>query len=256
MRKLFSVVAASMLILSCFAGCGKTETSESVSSSSEVKAESDSAETTEEISEEETTEEETTEEVTEEITETTSSDDDNAEIATVAKPEYKPDTVAETDFLGKWECSKMYTQGQIVEDELYGIPLNVVAQIVVNDDGTGTFGTGIQGSEEASTAFTYEFADNRLNLTMDEDIGAEGDMYLYIQDGELVMSVDGEDELVYFKSVDELTVMTEDDLLTAMGIDPADIVAEDADADVTTEDTAADSAVIDSTESVEESSAE
>ena len=245
MKKLISLLAASVLIAGCFAGCGETETSEAETSSSSSQADTDTAEETEEPAEEETTEEVTTEQ-TEEETETGLSDDsdDTAEITTVPMPEYNPDDVDETDFIGNWECTKMYTEGQMVEDDLYGIPLNVVAQIVVNDDGTGVFGTGIEGSEDASTAFTYEFADKRLNLTMEESIASEDEvMFLYIQDGELVMAVEGENELVYFAKVDELTVMTEDDLMTAMGIDPADLISEDD--DTAADDTAADDTVAD-----------
>lgn len=238
MKKLLSIAVASLLIAGTFASCGETETSESKtsesSSSSSSSSEADSS--VSEESEEETTAEETSEEATTESEETTeasseesastsesatSSESETVEVATVAAPEYKPDTVAETDFVGKWECVKMFSMGQFIEDSLYGIPLNVFVQITVNEDHTGLVGSGMAGSEESSVGFKWEFADNRVNITIeDEEAGMENGGYFYFQDGEFIMSTDDSDELVYFKKVDEFKTMTEEELMSAMGIEP------------------------------------
>ncbi|MBR1591503.1 MAG: hypothetical protein IJ666_00615 [Ruminococcus sp.] len=230
MKKLISLLAVSVIIASCFAGCGDTGTSETELSSSS------SSQTDEETAEEETTEEETTEEVTEEettaeVTEEELSDEEEEipEIETVPMPEYNPDDAAEDDFVGNWECTKMLSAGQfghIIEGDLYGIPLNVVAQIIINDDNTGVLSSGLEGSEDAATKFTWEFADKRLNLTIDDEDEEIENMFLYMQDGDLIMSSDADEELVYFQKVDQLTYFTEEDLYKAMGIDPADIVAD------------------------------
>ncbi|MBR0142166.1 MAG: hypothetical protein IJM19_07970 [Ruminococcus sp.] len=234
MRKFFSIAVASLLIVSSFASCGSSET-ETASSSSSSKVADDAAQ--EEVTEEETTEEETEEETTEEATEeetteseevaeeeTTTTAADGEEATTLAGlPEIVPDTVAETDFAGKWECVRLVSsdgtpEGTFDSDSL-GVSIPALMQVEINADYTAA-ATSSFDSADADSSMTWTYTENTISLLDSEGESIEG----VIQGGELVIY---DDEMqLYLKKVDEFTEVSEEDvekffmdMLGSMGVD-------------------------------------
>ena len=235
MRKFFSIAVASLLIVSSFASCGGKTTEETASSSSSSKVADDAAQ--EEVTEEETTEEETEEETTEEATEeetteseeateeeTTTTAADGEEATTLAGlPEIVPDTVAETDFAGKWECVRLVSsdgtpEGTFDSDSL-GVSIPALMQVEINADYTAA-ATSSFDSADADSSMTWTYTENTISLLDSEGESIEG----VIQNGELVI-YDNEMQL-YLKKVDEFTEVSEEDvekffmdMLGSMGVD-------------------------------------
>ncbi len=222
MKKLLSIAAASLLIVGCLTGCGKNEDSSSLSEKeSPITEESVSEEeTSEEAStEEETTEAETTEEETTEADEDETSEEAETEAATM--PEVKPDDVKEKDFVGFWECSKMYTGGVEMSGDLYGIPLGVMMQITINEDGTGILGTGLISEDEADNGnqeFNWTFEDNKIKLTNAGEDDDDEPAFAMISDGSLIITDENNLEYIYFTRVDKLSTMSEEEVYSAMGL--------------------------------------
>ena len=248
MRKFFSIAIASLLIVSSFASCGEnSESSTSSASSSESAAVTEAEEETAAAeAEEETTTEEaattaadeeesattTTSEESSDSAETTTSSADSLEdfeITTIEMPEIKPDAVAEADFVGKWECTKLIVEG-IEQDNFMGIPLSVMFQIEIKEDHTANMASSL-ADETESDNMTWEYSDNKIILT---DISNETTDCV-ISGGELILAEEVQQEQVYFKKVDEFTKMSDEELqalmdeaIGQMGIEIDDSAAEDS----------------------------
>ena len=241
MNKLLGIAFASLIAVTCFTGCGNNKNSESESSS---EAESSVTDNVEETSEEETEDSSSESEETSESEDVTESSSENADttvstdetteelpqIETSTMPAYNPDESKEEDFVGKWECKKINSDGVVTEGDIYGIPLNIFVQVEIKDDKTGTLSTGIEGSEDAVLAFTWAYDENSLTAEAnDESVDESTSMSFYFQDGEFIMTFSDGTGMTYyyFDKTDEFEFFTEDDLMRAMGVDPATIETQD-----------------------------
>ncbi|MBR0142165.1 MAG: hypothetical protein IJM19_07965 [Ruminococcus sp.] len=183
MKKLFSIAVISFLVAVCTVSCGN---SANTSENSQVLSESSQAE---------------------------SGESKEPEIsidympATEALPELSADTAAETDFVGKWECSKLVsTVG--TETGYADVPISKMIQFEVNDDKTAKVSSFMVSPDDEAGRLTWEYSDNTLILT-----DTDGNPYdnCIIQDGELVMFDDEDFMQMYFKKVDEFTPMTKEE---------------------------------------------
>ena len=173
MRKFLSIAVASLLIAASFASCGSSGTENTSSASSQV---SDSAEKKKSAEEETPTEEITAEEISENTDsqeEQTDAPEENSETETSAAddipepetlPEIVPDEAAETDFIGKWECSKMATEYGDTE-EYAGVSIAKMIQFEVFSDNTAKMSSFIVDPNDEKGSLTWEYSDNILILT-------------------------------------------------------------------------------------------
>ena len=235
MRKFLSIAVASLLIAASFASCGSSETENTSSASSQV---SDSAEKKKSAEEETPTEEITAEEISEntdsqEETETSAADD-IPEPETL--PEIVPDEAAETDFIGKWECSKMATEYGDTE-EYAGVSIAKMIQFEVLSDNTAEMTSFMLDPNDETGSFTWEYSDNILILTNSE---GNHDGNCAFQNGELIVFDEENDLQIY----DDFTPMSqeEQDKIFAQMESEGFEVTDDTDSDEISETDTTDSA--------------
>ena len=211
MKKLLTIMTASFVLMTCFSACGE----KAEDSSSDVNIVNEVSQDNEPV-----------EEVTEKTT-----------------LEFTPDEVREEDFVGKWECEKMFKDGEFY-DNINDIPINIMVQFSINDDHTVRACPGIEGNEDNGTEFEWTFRENKLIPIIN---GEEANVYYILQDGQLVANI-GENNSIYFCSrVDELIYVSQEELYKLMYGEDAEIPTTET-AEETMEETSEDIA--------EESSAE
>ncbi len=220
MKRSIAFIASLLLAALTVTGCGNDESSsESKADKKAAATEATTEETTEETTKEETTEKATEEETTEAETEADSDaegseadSDIDADVnmegledmfTVVDAPEYAPkDSAAEADFIGKWECDCMVSDGSAYSS-IFGVPLYAMFHLEIKEDGTGTL-TSIDdptNENSESVEIKWTFADGKLSAEADDET-----LVISINsDGRLVVSDEEEAELLYFKSVTEYT---------------------------------------------------
>ena len=249
MRKFLSIAVASLLIAASFASCGSSETENTSSASSQV---SDSAEkkksaeeetsteeiTAEEISENTDSQEEQTDAPEEDFETETSAADDIPEPETL--PEIVPDEAAETDFIGKWECSKMATEYGDTE-EYAGVSIAKMIQFEVLSDNTAEMTSFMLDPNDEKGSLTWEYSGNILILTNSE---GNHDGSCAIQNGELIVFDEENSMQIYFTKVDDFTPMSqeEQDKIFAQMESEGFEVTDDTDSDEISETDTTDSA--------------
>ena len=200
MKKLLAFLAACATMTCMFASCGDKEEESTVSSESSVSAESSeetAEETTEEVAEEETTE--VSEEETEETEEETPAEESQEETESETH-EYIEDADT-TAFIGKWECEKISTDGEEV-DELMGIPVYALYQYDIMEDGTAGISESLMevATEEDKLEYTWGLiSENEIEI-----VSSDGDTIQFTLDGDYLVSIDEATKTeIYLKKVDE-----------------------------------------------------
>lgn len=105
---------------------------------------------------------------------------------------------SEDDFVGKWECKEMKTEGMTITDDFMGIPVAAMFQIEFKDDKTGTAMT----MGEASEDFEWTADGDTLSAEID------GDTTKFKKDGDTITiseDMDGSEATIKLKKVDEFT---------------------------------------------------
>lgn len=211
MKRSIAFIASLLLAALTVTGCGNDESSsESKADKKAAATEATTEETTEETTKEETTEAETEADSDAEGSEADSDIDANVDMegledmfTVVDAPEYAPkDSAAEADFIGKWECDCMVSDGSAYS-AIFGVPLYAMFHLELNEGGTGTL-TSIDdptNENSESVEIKWTFADGKLSAEADDET-----LVISINsDGRLVVSDEAEAELLYFKSVTEYT---------------------------------------------------
>ncbi|MCR5109805.1 MAG: hypothetical protein K6B38_02710 [Ruminococcus sp.] len=110
------------------------------------------------------------------------------------------DGTAPEDYVGKWECSYYEIDGEVFNDEIYGIPLEALFQIEIMKDNTAVFRAGGTDSEAVVTEYTWE-ADESGCIELYDD--GELVSVAQLENGELY--VDEGADITHYRSVDSFT---------------------------------------------------
>lgn len=122
-------------------------------------------------------------------------------------PKYEAkDKVADTDFIGLWEC-QIATNGTIAYSGMYNAPLYAISKLEIKDDNTGKLisatNTGY-GYKTTESDFTWSFADSKFTISLDS---TNIDLTMSADNQIVLMSKDptGSDVYAYYGKVDKFT---------------------------------------------------
>lgn len=214
MKKYICAAVAAILITCCAVSCGKKDDGKTSESSSATTA--DTTSETADIVNANSEVSEAAEDVYDYL----------AENYEEAEPiEIVPDEKAETDFIGKWECTKFVAGGYMIEDTYMSIPVSATLRIEVLDDHTAKLTTGI--APEDAIVFNWEYAENVLTLTeadsaedSEPEDGEEFKQHLAIMGDDCIFYLkDSSEDYYYLKKVDEFSEFNMEDFYNALGID-------------------------------------
>lgn len=209
MKKIVSLSAALVLVLSAFTGCGDSEKEKTKSSASDTTT---AAATTE--------------------ADTKDKAGDKAEAA---------------DFVGKWQCDEIVSDGESTNN-LMGVDAYALYQIELSEDNTGSFFSflysgffgedgplklkwEVNGSDSVSVSLADEEIE-KLKAQAGEGVTFEANeemMTLKKDDNRLIIADEEEEEgfMIYLSKVDEFTPIPEDMELSFGGEFNTEIEAED-----------------------------
>ncbi|WP_303826217.1 hypothetical protein [Ruminococcus flavefaciens] len=124
------------------------------------------------------------------------------------------------DFIGKWECSEIVTDGQS-SNNMLGAPVRTLFQVEIDKDNKGKFYSslvnGLMRIDEPIDITWKKKNKNSIEFTIIPPKGFEesatAESYTLIKDGEIVLidiSEGPSDSKAYFTKVDEFTPIPDD----------------------------------------------
>ncbi len=153
------------------------------------------------------------------------------------------------DFIGKWECSEIITDGQSI-DNMLGTPVNTIFQIEIDKDNKGKFYSALVNGFlkiEEPIDITWEKKDkNSIDFTIIPpkitppkgfEASATSESFTLIKEGDKVLidlSEGSSDSKAYFTKVDEFTPIPDDtDMSSSSSVDTSiDAGSSSGDADI------------------------
>ena len=111
---------------------------------------------------------------------------------------------AKADFVGKWECKKIVTSNQTLENEYYGIPIYTIMNVTFNANNTGTVGSSLSASPEYDKPdeFSWILIGNQATII---EVNDDEPAYAGFDGDNLVFFDKNKYAVYYFDKVDEFT---------------------------------------------------